>query len=293
MRSDPGSCGADTRVQRRHHRRTRSLEATRSRRRVHRHLARHESGFDLSSDRHALADVAATRFVTGDIIRDRVERRSPPAAPVLTKPFELGELERTILGGQAELGTQSVSRARDDPARELMLAGAAGSAAAAGPSFARGLWRIAAADVSSGNRVDAASRRTGNVPGDDRSDRPGADQRRSRELHLPLRRGRAEHGRRAHPRGARAASTCASCSTGSAFAARRADSSTRLRTAGVEIAVFNPPGFRRWFGLVPRDHRKLLVVDSSIGITGGVGVGREWTTGVQKPRIARAGATPP
>ena len=55
-----------------------------------------------------------------------------------------------------------------------------------------------------------------------------------------------------------------------------------LRQAGVEVALFNPPGFHRWLGIVPRDHRKLLVVDSTLGITGGVGVGREWTTGILK-----------
>lgn len=55
-----------------------------------------------------------------------------------------------------------------------------------------------------------------------------------------------------------------------------------IRNGGVEIAIFNPPGFHRWLGIVPRDHRKLLVVDSTLGITGGVGVGREWTTGILK-----------
>jgi cardiolipin synthase len=40
--------------------------------------------------------------------------------------------------------------------------------------------------------------------------------------------------------------------------------------------VFNAPGFRAWFGIVPRDHRKLLVADSNVGITGGVGIGNEW-----------------
>ena len=60
-----------------------------------------------------------------------------------------------------------------------------------------------------------------------------------------------------------------------------------LRKAGVDVAIFNPPGFRAWLGLVPRDHRKLLVVDSKLGITGGVGVGREWTTGVLKTHRAR------
>ena len=61
----------------------------------------------------------------------------------------------------------------------------------------------------------------------------------------------------------------------------------RLKQNGVQIAVFNPPGFRRWLGIVPRDHRKLLVVDGTAGITGGVGVGREWTTGVQTRHRSR------
>ena len=61
----------------------------------------------------------------------------------------------------------------------------------------------------------------------------------------------------------------------------------RLRRAGIEVAVFSALGFRRWFGLVPRDHRKLLVVDGHVGITGGFGVGREWTTGIQKVHRSR------
>ena len=44
---------------------------------------------------------------------------------------------------------------------------------------------------------------------------------------------------------------------------------------------------------MPRDHRKLLVVDGAVGITGGVGIGREWTTGVAQASAAPAGATPP
>jgi len=61
----------------------------------------------------------------------------------------------------------------------------------------------------------------------------------------------------------------------------------QIKHSGIDVAIFNPPGFRRWLGIVPRDHRKLLVVDGSIGITGGVGVGREWTTGVQKLQRSR------
>jgi cardiolipin synthase len=55
---------------------------------------------------------------------------------------------------------------------------------------------------------------------------------------------------------------------------------------GVQVRIFNRPGFRRWFGLVPRDHRKLLVVDDRAGVTGGIGIGLEWKTGVLKQRRA-------
>lgn len=55
---------------------------------------------------------------------------------------------------------------------------------------------------------------------------------------------------------------------------------------GVQVRIFNRPGFRRWLGLVPRDHRKLLVVDDRAGVTGGIGIGREWKTGVLKQRRA-------
>ena len=57
-----------------------------------------------------------------------------------------------------------------------------------------------------------------------------------------------------------------------------------LRARGVDVRIFNVPGFRRWFGLVPRDHRKLLVVDDSLGVTGGIGIGNEWRTGILKRR---------
>jgi cardiolipin synthase A/B len=54
----------------------------------------------------------------------------------------------------------------------------------------------------------------------------------------------------------------------------------RLRDAGVAVGIFNRPSLtRRWFGLLPRDHRKLLVVDGAAGVIGGIGLGHEWTTG--------------
>ena len=59
-----------------------------------------------------------------------------------------------------------------------------------------------------------------------------------------------------------------------------------LKEAGIEHRVFNPPGLRAWFGLIPRDHRKLLVVDSTVGITGGVGIGNEWIMGAHRRRSA-------
>ena len=57
-----------------------------------------------------------------------------------------------------------------------------------------------------------------------------------------------------------------------------------LRKHGVHVRVFNPFGLRRWFGIVPRDHRKLLVVDAAAGVTGGIGIGDEWQGGILRKR---------
>lgn len=54
----------------------------------------------------------------------------------------------------------------------------------------------------------------------------------------------------------------------------------RLQRDGLEVRFFNPPGFRRWLGILPRDHRKLLVVDGRSGVTGGFGIGLEWSYGI-------------
>lgn len=53
----------------------------------------------------------------------------------------------------------------------------------------------------------------------------------------------------------------------------------RLRKAGAEVRIFQRPGLRRWLGVVPRDHRKLLVVDRRLGFTGGFGLADAWSTG--------------
>jgi len=168
------------------------------------------------------------------------------------------------------------------PARELTLGRGGGIVPVArGPSFARGLWRIAAADVSSGNRV--ALLRDGPATFDEmialiegaqtsvalesyifRSDEVGA--RFAAAMMVAAARGVQVRllldwiGGRGTPRKVL----------------------RHLREGGVEVAVFNPPGLHAWLGLVPRDHRKLLVIDGTTGVTGGVGVGREWMTGVQK-----------
>jgi cardiolipin synthase len=175
----------------------------------------------------------------------------------------------------------------NNPALELVLPmSGADLATAPGPSFARGLWRIAAADVSSGNTVallrdgpatfdamialiDAAESSVALESYIFRSDEVG--RRIGEALVGAVKRG-VDVRLLLDWIGVRG--------TARAFL-------KQLRHAGVEIAVFNPPGFRRWLGLVPRDHRKLLVVDGRIGITGGVGVGREWTTGVQKEHRSR------
>ena len=193
---------------------------------------------------------------------------------------------------EAEVGTAASQRAaviferlasaaipRD--VQERALAEPAGT-----PSFARGLWRIAAADASSGNRVAllrngpatfaamleliGSAERSVSLEGYIfRNDEVG--QQFSDALIAAARRGVTVRllvdwiGRMGTPR--------------SFF--------NTMRAGGVEVQIFNPPGFHRWLGLVPRDHRKLLVIDSAVGITGGVGVGREWTTGVLKTHRSR------
>ena len=159
------------------------------------------------------------------------------------------------------------------------------SALVGSPSFARGLWRIAAADVSSGNRVtllrdgpatfsamlgliDAAQEAVNLEGYIFRHDEVG--QQFAKSLVAAARRGASVRvlvdwiGRMGTPK---------------AFF-------DDMRRGGVDVRLFNTPGFRPWLGLVPRDHRKLLVVDGRSGVTGGIGIGREWKTGVLKQRRA-------
>lgn len=159
-------------------------------------------------------------------------------------------------------------------------------AATSGPSFARGLWRIAAADVSSDNHVTLLR------------DGPAtfeamlsliASAQTSVALESYIFRS-DEVGLRIGDALAAAAGRGVNVRLIRDWIGGRGTSRKFLKQllqAGVEIALFNPIGFRRWLGIVPRDHRKLLVVDARVGITGGVGIGREWTTGIHKLHRSR------
>lgn len=158
--------------------------------------------------------------------------------------------------------------------------------AAPGPSFSRGLWRIAAADVSSNNHVRLL--RDGPATFDAMLELiEGARTSVALESYIfrsdDVGQQFADALLRAIARGVGVRlllDWIGARGTSRAFI-------RQIEKAGVEVQVFNHPGFRPWLGLVPRDHRKLLVVDDRVGITGGVGVGREWTTGVLKRHRSR------
>ena len=149
------------------------------------------------------------------------------------------------------------------------------SPAGTGPVFARGLWRIAAADVSSGNAV--ALLHDGPVTFDAMvAAIEGAQETVVLEAYI-LR--SDEVGHRIGDALISAAKRGVKVRVLSDWIGMRGIASSylsALKAAGIEHRVFNPPGLRAWLGLIPRDHRKLLVADSAVGITGGVGIGNEW-----------------
>jgi cardiolipin synthase A/B len=153
------------------------------------------------------------------------------------------------------------------------------------PSFARGLWRIAAADVSSGNRV--ALLRNG----------PATFSAMLQLIETAEKTVSLEGYIFRHDEVGRQFADALIAAAGRGVKVRLlVDWVGRMGTpraffseiarGGVDVRIFNPPGFRRWLGLVPRDHRKLLVVDDRAGVTGGIGIGREWKTGVLSRRRA-------
>jgi cardiolipin synthase len=49
-----------------------------------------------------------------------------------------------------------------------------------------------------------------------------------------------------------------------------------FKEAGVEVRAFNPPSIRNPFGVLQRDHRKMVCVDGAVAFIGGFCVGEEW-----------------
>ena len=156
-------------------------------------------------------------------------------------------------------------------------------APATGPAFARGLWRIAAADVSSGNRVGLL--RDGPATFDAMC--AAIDEARATVVLEAYILRSDEAGHRIGNALIAAAGRGVEVRVLSDWIGMRGIKSSfiaSLTEAGIQHRVFNPPGLRAWFGLIPRDHRKLLVVDSAVGITGGVGIGNEWIIGAKRRR---------
>jgi cardiolipin synthase A/B len=155
-----------------------------------------------------------------------------------------------------------------------------------GPAFARGLWRIASADVSSGNRVRLLQ------------DGPQTFDEMLTLIHAAKQSVALESyifrsdevGQRFADAAMAAAARGVQVRILTDWVGARGTSRkflSTLRKRGVEIRVFNTPGFRPWLGLLPRDHRKLLVVDERVGITGGVGIGSEWLQAAGQQRSSR------
>ena len=57
-----------------------------------------------------------------------------------------------------------------------------------------------------------------------------------------------------------------------------------MKAAGVEVERYNPVRWHTLARMNNRTHRKLLVVDGSVGFTGGVGIADEWAGDAQDPK---------
>jgi cardiolipin synthase len=152
-------------------------------------------------------------------------------------------------------------------------------------SYARGLWRIAAADVSAGNQVTLL--RDGRAT----FDAMAALIEQARES-IDF----EQYIFRSDETGARFRDLLAAAARRGVRVRVLLDWFGRLgtrwsfldpvREAGAEIRKFQVPGFRSWMGLLPRDHRKLLVADRGAAVTGGIGIGDQWHKGIVRKRRA-------
>lgn len=148
-----------------------------------------------------------------------------------------------------------------------------------GPSFARALWRVTSARVTAGNQVTLLADSAGTF---DEMIRLINGAHRSVDLESYIFKADVTGHRfiaaleAAAIRGVRVRlllDWVGRLGTSMSFFAS-------LHARGDTVRVFNRPGWRPWFGLLPRDHRKLLVVDSRSAVTGGIGIGDEWRFGL-------------
>ena len=56
-----------------------------------------------------------------------------------------------------------------------------------------------------------------------------------------------------------------------------------FKEAGVQVRAFNPPSIRDPFGVLQRDHRKMVCVDGTVAFIGGFCVGEEWAGDGKNP----------
>lgn len=150
-------------------------------------------------------------------------------------------------------------------------------------AYARALWRIASADVSAGNAVVLYS--DGNEVFDAMVDLiDGAVETVELESYILRHDSTGQRIARALTRAARRGAAVRVLGDWIGMRGTAASFLHQMRNDGADVRLFNPPGFRRWLGLVPRDHRKLLVADGRVGITGGIGIGDEWRRGIVRRR---------
>ncbi|MDB5749890.1 MAG: cardiolipin synthase [Ramlibacter sp.] len=57
----------------------------------------------------------------------------------------------------------------------------------------------------------------------------------------------------------------------------------QMRTAGIAVERFHQPHWSNWAHMNNRTHRKVLVVDGSVGFTGGVGIADQWRGDARNP----------